>query len=174
MLGYAVQPGDTVYEDDPLLYLELGEGPEAETEAEEEIDLDHVRPDLQELIERRALLTDEARPDAVARRRKTGQRTARENITDLCDEGSFVEYGGLAIAAQRSRRPLDELIRKLETANTRQSRRALQGLSFLQMLGQQDTEDGKPIRRYVFAMAQDGRMTLNGSEIGGLIGGLPQ
>lgn len=69
---------------------------------------------------------------------------------------------------------LDELIRKLETANTRQSRRALQGLSFLQMLGQQDTEDGKPIRRYVFAMAQDGRMTLNGSEIGGLIGGLPQ
>ncbi len=28
---------------------------------------------------------DAARPDAVARRRKTGQRTARENIDDLCD-----------------------------------------------------------------------------------------
>lgn len=112
VLGYAVQPGDTVYEDDPLLYLEPGEGPEAEAETEEEIDLDHIRPDLRELIKRRTLLTDEARPDAVARRRKTGQRTTRENIADLCDGGSFVEYGGLAIAAQRSRRPLDELIRK--------------------------------------------------------------
>ncbi|MFN7114111.1 MAG: hypothetical protein ACK4PK_07095 [Alphaproteobacteria bacterium] len=69
---------------------------------------------------------------------------------------------------------LDELLKKLEGGNTRQSRRALQGLSFLQVLGQQDTEDGKPIRRYAFAVTADGRMTLNGSEIGGLMGGLPQ
>ncbi len=39
-----------------------------------------------------------------------GGRTARENIADLCDEGSFIEYGALAIAAQRSRRALDDLI----------------------------------------------------------------
>jgi acetyl-CoA carboxylase carboxyltransferase component len=56
-------------------------------------------------------LLDENRPDAVARRRKTGQRTARENVADLCDEGSFIEYGGLAVANQRQRRSLDELRR---------------------------------------------------------------
>lgn len=69
---------------------------------------------------------------------------------------------------------LDELLKKLEGGNTRDSRRALQGLSFMQVLGQQDTEDGKPIRRYAFAVTQDGRMTLNGAEVGGLLGGMPR
>ena len=49
-------------------------------------------------------------PDAVARRRKTGQRTVRENIDELCDEGSFVEYGSLVIAARRQRNTVEELI----------------------------------------------------------------
>ena len=69
-----------------------------------------IRPDLAEVVERHALGLDERRPDAVARRRKTGQRTARENVDDLCDPGSFVEYGPLAIAAQRRRRTLEDLI----------------------------------------------------------------
>jgi acetyl-CoA carboxylase carboxyltransferase component len=47
----------------------------------------------------------------VARRRKTGQRTARENIVDLCDPDSFVEYGALGVAAQRRRRTMEDLIR---------------------------------------------------------------
>ena len=34
----------------------------------------------------------------------TGLRTARENVADLCDPGSFSEYGALALAAQRARR----------------------------------------------------------------------
>jgi len=59
---------------------------------------------------RHAVTLDGARPDAVARRRKTGQRTARENIADLCDPGTFVEYGALAIAAQRQRRSVEDLI----------------------------------------------------------------
>jgi acetyl-CoA carboxylase carboxyltransferase component len=71
-----------------------------------------IRADLAEVLERHALGHDEARPDAVERRRRTGQRTARENIEDLCDDGSFVEYGALAIAAQRRRREVDELIRR--------------------------------------------------------------
>ncbi len=54
---------------------------------------------------------DAARPEAVERRRKTKQRTARENIADLCDPGTFVEYGALVVAAQRKRRELDDLIR---------------------------------------------------------------
>jgi len=70
-----------------------------------------VRPELAELRERLAATTDAGRPDAVARRRKTGQRTARENIDDLVDPGSFVEYGGLALAAQRSSRSMEDLIR---------------------------------------------------------------
>ncbi len=69
------------------------------------------RPELDELERRLALTRDEARPEAVARRRKTGQRTARENIADLVDEGTFVEYGALALAAQRSTRALDDLAR---------------------------------------------------------------
>ena len=68
-----------------------------------DIDLDHIRPDLAEVLQRHAVTLDAARPDAVARRRKTGQRTARENIDDLCDPGTFVEYGALVLAAQRLR-----------------------------------------------------------------------
>jgi acetyl-CoA carboxylase carboxyltransferase component len=67
------------------------------------------REDLRELARRRHLLTDAARPDAVARRRERGHRTARENVAALLDPDSFVEYGGLAIAAQRGRRSLEEL-----------------------------------------------------------------
>jgi acetyl-CoA carboxylase carboxyltransferase component len=70
-----------------------------------------LRADLLELRAREALLADASRPDAVARRHALGLRTARENIADLCDAGSFVEYGGLAYAAQRRRRALDDLLR---------------------------------------------------------------
>jgi len=69
---------------------------------------------------------------------------------------------------------LDELLTKLEGDNSRQSRRALSGLSFLQVLGQQDTEDGKPIRKYVLKVDELGKMTLNGTEVGALMGGMPQ
>ncbi len=66
--------------------------------------------DLEELRAARALTEDAARPDAVAKRRERGGRTARENVEDLVDPGSFVEYGRYAIAAQRQRRELDDLI----------------------------------------------------------------
>jgi acetyl-CoA carboxylase carboxyltransferase component len=69
-----------------------------------------VRDDLLELRRRRALTEDGARHDAVERRHATGARTARENLADLVDPGSFVEYGRFAIAAQRLRRELDDLI----------------------------------------------------------------
>ncbi len=69
------------------------------------------RPELTELRQRLHATTDEGRPDAVARRRKTGQRTVRENIADLVDPDSFVEYGGLALAAQRQRHSVEELVK---------------------------------------------------------------
>jgi acetyl-CoA carboxylase carboxyltransferase component len=70
------------------------------------------RQDLQELLARRALTQDHARPDAVEKRHAGGGRTARENLADLVDEGSFVEYGRFAIAAQRQRRELQDLIER--------------------------------------------------------------
>ena len=68
------------------------------------------RADLQRLAQRTAQTLDAARPEAVARRHALGLRTARENIADLCDDGSFIEYGALAVAAQRSRRSEEDLI----------------------------------------------------------------
>jgi acetyl-CoA carboxylase carboxyltransferase component len=68
------------------------------------------RDDLAELLARRALTEDAARAEAVEKRHAAGGRTARENLADLVDPGSFVEYGRFAIAAQRGRRELDDLI----------------------------------------------------------------
>lgn len=70
---------------------------------------DIIRPELADLIERTSFGLDENRPDAVARRRKKNQRTTRTNVEELCDRGSFIEYGALAVAAQRSRRSEAEL-----------------------------------------------------------------
>jgi acetyl/propionyl-CoA carboxylase alpha subunit/acetyl-CoA carboxylase carboxyltransferase component len=107
----AVGQGDTVFEGHPLAFIEAAEVAASSAAEAEAIDLNRIRPDLAEVRERHALGLDAARPEAVARRRKTGQRTARENVEDLCDPGSFVEYGPLVIAAQRRRRALDDLIR---------------------------------------------------------------
>ncbi|MBF6175855.1 acetyl-CoA carboxylase family protein [Nocardia blacklockiae] len=73
-------------------------------------DVDLVRADLAEVLRRHEIGTDAARPDAVAKRHRLGRRTARENIADLVDPDSFVEYGALAVAAQRQRHSLEDLI----------------------------------------------------------------
>ena len=106
----AAESGVTLMQDEAILYLEPAEVDAHDVTEEEDVDLDHIRPDLAELIERHAITLDENRPASVERRRKTNQRTARENIAQLVDEGSFVEYGSLAIAAQRRRRKVDDLI----------------------------------------------------------------
>ena len=108
-LGVGV--GDTVFEGHPLIYLAQADVPAPTSEGDQGQDLDHIRPDLQEVLERKAAGHDENRPEAVAKRRKTGHRTARENIADLCDEGTFVEYGSMVVAGQRRRRSMEDLIR---------------------------------------------------------------
>ncbi|HUA33815.1 MAG TPA: carboxyl transferase domain-containing protein [Candidatus Binataceae bacterium] len=107
----AVAKGDTVPEGCPLLFIEETEVDAAAASKSIAVDLEYVRPDLAEVMARHELTLDAARPESVARRRKTNQRTARENIEDLCDPGSFVEYGALAIAAQRRRRTVEDLIK---------------------------------------------------------------
>jgi acetyl-CoA carboxylase carboxyltransferase component len=71
-----------------------------------------IRHDLAEARERHHLGLDAARPDSVERRRRTGHRTTRENVADLVDPDSLIEYGPMVIAAQRRRRPVDDLIRR--------------------------------------------------------------
>ncbi|PRZ40819.1 biotin-dependent enzyme [Antricoccus suffuscus] len=107
------QQGDAVRGGVSLLRIETEEHHDASgalSVQETTVDLDQIRPDLAEVIERHDIGLDERRPKSVARRRKTGHRTARENLADLCDDGSFVEYGALALAAQRQRRSVDDLI----------------------------------------------------------------
>ena len=109
----AIADGDTIVAGQSL--LEVDERAVAASE------LDHrpaapsgpvglERDDLREVVDRHALGLDASRPDAVARRRAKSRRTARENLADLVDADSFVEYGPLVIAAQRRRRTVDDLI----------------------------------------------------------------
>jgi acetyl-CoA carboxylase carboxyltransferase component len=108
LLGLDVSVGELVAEGQPLARLGGEAGPAArpaEAPTGERADLAAVR-------ERHALGRDDARPEAVARRREQGRRTARENLADLVDPGSFVEYGPLLFAAQEGRREREELIRR--------------------------------------------------------------
>jgi acetyl-CoA carboxylase carboxyltransferase component len=105
-----VAVGDTVAEGDELAQLEMTERLAADAPSATAPPAPCAHPELATLAERRRLLTDAARPEAVARRHAAGGRTVRENLAQLFDPGSFTEYGALAVAAQRSRRPLDELI----------------------------------------------------------------
>lgn len=104
--------GDVVHEGDALLVLApAASKPAAPADQPPAHNhRDSERADLARLRERERFLLDAARPQAVARRHALGLRTARENIADLCDAGSFIEYGALAVAAQRSRRSAEDLI----------------------------------------------------------------
>ncbi len=107
----AAVKGKVIEEGGLFLSIEPTDDAIGEATAVQELDLDLVRPDLAEVHARHALGLDEYRPDAMARRRRTGQRSARENLDHLFDPDSFVEYGALTIAAQRRRRTLDDLMR---------------------------------------------------------------
>ncbi|PXX91738.1 carbamoyl-phosphate synthase large subunit [Marinobacter vulgaris] len=109
VVALAAGNGDAVYEDQPLMFIEAGDVAAIDVPTEESVDLEHIRKDLQQVLALHDQLVDENRPAAVAKRRKTGQRTARENLADLLDDCSFMEYGALAVAAQRTRHSAEEL-----------------------------------------------------------------
>ncbi len=108
----AVSVGETIYEEHPLVFIEPADvgGPEVQQDVAPPID--HVRPDLQAIFDRRRFLLDENRPAGVARRHEKNRRTVRENLAALVDEGTWIEYGDLVIAAQAKRLQLEELVRK--------------------------------------------------------------
>lgn len=110
--GLRAAAGDVIEQEKPIVWILAGAGDAASKAKKQEVDPDHIRPDLAELLERKAMTLDASRPDAVERRRNRNQRTARENVSALCDPDSFVEYGPLVLAAQKTRRSMDELIQK--------------------------------------------------------------
>ncbi len=106
-----VATGAIVEAGQPLVLLEPDDEADAPTEAGRAAgDPDRIRPDLQRLVDRTAFTADAARPDSIAKRHAQGLRSARENIADLCDAASFIEYGALAVAAQSRRRTSEDLI----------------------------------------------------------------
>jgi acetyl/propionyl-CoA carboxylase alpha subunit/acetyl-CoA carboxylase carboxyltransferase component len=102
--GQVIGTGDPV-----VVFTRTGDSVGAD-DADRALDLDRGRADLEEVRRRHLLTLDDGRPKAITKRHNQNRRTARENIADLVDPGSFVEYGALAVAAQRSRRSEDDLI----------------------------------------------------------------
>ncbi len=108
-----VAVGDSVQEGELLLVLTPGDTATRDTTGGASSgarDPDAVRADLAAVRERHALGLDAARPEAVERRRARNRHTARENLDDLLDEGTYVEYGPLLFAAQERRRAREDLM----------------------------------------------------------------
>jgi acetyl-CoA carboxylase carboxyltransferase component len=110
-----VRVGEAVTERQPLLSLQRVEhavhGLTAQS-MEEAVNVEAsvgLRADHQRVVDRHAYVLDASRPDAVQKRHALGLRTARENVADLVDAGSFIEYGALAVAAQTQRRSAADL-----------------------------------------------------------------
>tara|TARA_B100000700_G_C15042650_1_gene856144 strand:- start:1718 stop:3658 length:1941 start_codon:yes stop_codon:yes gene_type:complete len=121
-----VAPGDIIVEGHPLIFVEESDSGDATFVEEEAIDLDYIRPDLEEAYARHAYTLDENRPEAVAKRYGRGYRMPRENIAQLVDEGTFKEYGPLVVARQhqkfndqelREKTPADGLVAGIGSVN---------------------------------------------------------
>lgn len=102
--------GSVVAEGEPLLFIEPIDGAIAADDAGSQSADAGERGDIALLNARIAVTLDDARPAARDRRRARTQRTARENLADLLDPGSFVEYGQLAVANRHQRHDLDTLL----------------------------------------------------------------
>ncbi len=105
-----VSSGETVEQGQVLLVIAPHAGEAMAAALPEASDPDAHRADLEAVRERHAAGLDAARDEAVASRHERGRRTARENLSDLLDEGTLVEYGPLLFAAQERRRSREELI----------------------------------------------------------------
>jgi acetyl-CoA carboxylase carboxyltransferase component len=109
VVSVAVAVGDTVTEGQRLAVLASATEATPLVAAVSEPD---ERDDLRQVHERHDIGLDHRRPEAVGKRHAAGRRTARQNLDDLLDPGSFVEYGPLVIAAQEQRRPRQELMER--------------------------------------------------------------
>ncbi len=104
-----VARGDVVSPGQPLFDVAAHADHDAADVPRALIDPGDIRPDLQATLDAHQWTLDSNRPEAIAKRHRLGMRSARENLDDLLDPGSFIEYGALAVAAQRARRSLEDL-----------------------------------------------------------------
>jgi acetyl/propionyl-CoA carboxylase alpha subunit/acetyl-CoA carboxylase carboxyltransferase component len=109
----ALQIGDVVFEDTPILFIEPAEVEGGAYAGEATLDPDFIRPDLAEVLHLRQLTTDEARARPNARRHLANKRTTRENIADLCDDDSFVEYGAIVTSGRLRTDTFEEIEQRL-------------------------------------------------------------
>lgn len=109
--GLPVPEGEVLQAEQAIVFLETTEDEGHIAQQHKEVDPDYIRPDLAEFLQRDALTKDAARPEAIAKRHARGMLSARENIANLCDPDSFLEYGSLTFAAQRRRRSTETLMR---------------------------------------------------------------
>jgi acetyl-CoA carboxylase carboxyltransferase component len=107
-----VRIGDTVTEGQPLVVVQPGAAPTPARAVVDEPGPNPERQDLQAVHERHEIGLDHRRPEVVAKRHEQGRRTARENLAELLDPETFVEYGPLVFAAQEQRRSRQELIER--------------------------------------------------------------
>jgi acetyl-CoA carboxylase carboxyltransferase component len=112
VIELSVEVGQTVEEGQRLATLTHRNGPAPSDAAVDEPEAEREREDLAQVHERHEIGRDHRRPEAVDKRHAQGRRTARENLDDLLDEDSFVEYGPLMFAAQEQRRSRQELIQR--------------------------------------------------------------
>ena len=161
-------PGITLSHGQALLLLRPEAGAEQAVDKIEEQDVSAIRPDLKALQERLAITLDKARPEAVDKLHRRGQRTARENITDLCDPDTFIEYGQLVYAAQRSRTdptqlqqdtPADGIVAGFASVNGHQftdphNRAAILSYDAMVMAGTQGTHGHKKTDRILEVAAE--------------------
>jgi acetyl/propionyl-CoA carboxylase alpha subunit len=103
-------PGQTVAAGAALMFLEPSDSEAVQHSDADAIDLERVPAAVQKVVDRHSHVLDGTRREAIAARHQRGKRSMRENIDQLVDEGTFTEIGGLAIAAQRTKRSLADLI----------------------------------------------------------------
>ncbi|RLU03636.1 MAG: carbamoyl-phosphate synthase large subunit [Ketobacter sp.] len=168
-----VDEGSPVNQGEPVLLLSLAEDEAVHREQGTAQDLDYVREDLKQLRDLVSATLDPARPDAVNRRRARGLRTARENLDDLCDPGSFIEYGQLAVAYLHARKsdeelrattPADGFVMGIATINAQQfgdetARVAVGSYDATVMAGTQGHKNHQKTDR-LFDLAKDQRIPL--------------
>ncbi len=168
-----VQVGEALASGAEIVQLETTASLQEVSVVTKQRDLNIIRADLQEVLDRHAVGLDENRPAAVAKRAATNQRTARENVADLCDEGSFIEYGAVVVAAQRRRRseedliartPADGLVGGIGTINAEQfgpeaSRCVVASYDYTVLAGTQGNQNHRKKDR-LFEMAEQWRLPV--------------
>jgi len=91
----SMSAGDVVREGYPIVFIHEMDVEGGAMEAGVALDPDHIRGDLQEMLDRKVRAFDASRPEVVSDWHARGRRTARENVADLLDDDSFKEFGPL-------------------------------------------------------------------------------